>query len=680
MQLDLQKIRNIGFVAHIDAGKTTTTERVLYYTGRIHRLGEVDEGTATTDWMVQEKERGITITAAATFCQWRDAIINIIDTPGHVDFTAEVERSLRVLDGLVVIFCAVGGVEPQSETVWRQADQYAIPRIAFINKMDRVGASPERVMNQIQKRFKVKPLRLQLPIGIEDSFVGVIDLVGRRKIIWDQDLTGEKYRTEEADGEGFWSAYEELVMTLGELDESVIDEYSDQGYVAEEHLKRVIREGTLRGVWVPVLMGSALKNRGIQPLLDAIVDYLPSPLDVPNPMGVDPRTQEIIERKPTPEEPFSAVIFKVQWDKHIGRLLFTRIYSGKIRVGQKVLNSVTNNVSKVHRIYRIHAKKLETRNNAVAGEIVALVGIRDAKTGDTLCDPDFPILYEGMQFPEPVVNLVIEPRTMADLDKLKAALQDMHFEDPTFRFREDPETGQLVISGMGELHLEIIVDRLKRDFNVEVKIGKPQVNYRETVTTSAETEGTFHREIAGTLHHGKVWVRVSPYSQGEYRLSLPEGLPEELEEALKAAAEEVLSYGPLLGYPVIHVDLAVLDVDTQNATPMGTRVAFLNAVREAFRSAKPVLLEPVMDVEIVVPANYVGNVVSDLGHRGGELVGIEALDQGYQKIKGLVPLKNLFGYITALRSMTQGRGTVWMRLARFAPLPEKEFKEMLSLK
>jgi len=355
--------------------------------------------------------------------------------------------------------------------------------------------------------------------------------------------------------------------------------------------------------------------------------------------------------------------------------------SSVLRVGQKVLNAVTNNVSKVHRIYRIHAKKLETRNNALSGEIVALVGIRDAKTGDTLCDPDFPILYEGMQFPEPVVNLVIEPKTMADLDRLKNALQDMHFEDPTFRFREDPETGQLVISGMGELHLEIIVDRLKRDFGVQVKIGKPQVNYRETVTTTAETEGMFHREIAGTLHHGKVRVRVSPFTEGDYQLTIHgDDVPEEFQEALEAAAEEVLSYGPLLGYPVIHVHLEVLEVETQNATPMGTRVAFLNAVREAFRAAKPILLEPVMDVEIVVPSDYVGNVVSDLGHRGGELVGIEALEHGYQKIRGLVPLKNLFGYVTALRSMTQGRGTVWMRLARFAPLPEKEFKEMLSLK
>ena len=679
MNLELTKIRNIGFVAHIDAGKTTTTERILYYTGRIHRLGEVDNGTATTDWMEQEKERGITITSAATFCQWRDSFINIIDTPGHVDFTAEVERALRVLDGLIVIFCAVGGVEPQSETVWHQADKYNIPRIAFINKLDRLGASPESVIKQMSEKFSITPLRLQFPIGIENNFMGVVDLVNRRKYIWDIDPTGEKYRKEPIDDHEFHMAYEELVFTLSDLDETVLDEYEEKGVVAPEHLKRVIREGTVKGLWVPVLMGSALKNKGIQPLLDAIVDYLPSPLDVPVPTGKHPDTGEEVKRNPNPQDPFSGVIFKVQWDKHIGRLLYTRIYSGTLRVGQKVLNSVTGNVSKVLRIYRMHANKKETLRNAFAGEIVAIIGIKDGKTGDTISAPDEPIIYEGMKFPEPVVNLSIEPKTLKDLEKLETILRDMHYEDPTFRFREDPETGQMIISGMGELHLDIIVDRIRREYKLPVRVGKPQVNYRETITRCSEGESVFQKEVSGILHYGAIKVKICPNKSGNFSLSLPEAVPEELENAVREASLEIMNFGPIFGYPLINISIEVLQIDVEKSTDFGLRVAFMNAVKNALKKSNPVLLEPVMSIEVLVPAESVGNVVSDIGHRGGELQGIEALSNGYQRIKAFVPLKALFGYVTDLRSLTQGRGTFWMKLEKFAPVPEKELKEIISL-
>lgn len=679
MYLELKKIRNIGFVAHIDAGKTTTTERVLYYTGRIHRLGEVDEGTATTDWMQQEKERGITITSAATFCRWRDSFINIIDTPGHVDFTAEVERALRILDGLIIIFCGVGGVEPQSETVWHQADRYKIPRIAFINKLDRLGASPESVIKQMSEKFSITPLRLQFPIGIESNFVGVVDLVKRSKYIWDVDPTGENYRKEPIEDHDFQMAYEELIFTLSDLDERVLDEYEERGVVAPELLKEVIREGTIKGLWVPVLMGSALRNKGIQPLLDAIIDYLPSPVDVPVPVGKDPQSGLEIKRKPDKEEPFSGVIFKVQWDKHIGRLLYTRIYSGSLRVGEKVLNTVTGKSSKVLRIYRMHANKKETLRDAYAGEIVALIGIKDGKTGDTLSDPKDPILYEGMQFPEPVVNLSIEPKTLKDLEKLESILQDMHYEDPTFKFREDPDTGQIIISGMGELHLEIIVDRIKREYGLPVRVGRPQVNYRETITKCEEESYIFQKEISGVLHYGRIKVRVCPNRKTNFTMNLPEGLTEVLESVIRDTSLEVLNFGPIFGYPLINISIEVLEVETDRSTDFGIRVAFMNAVKNALRKANPILMEPVMSLEVLVPTEAVGNVVSDIGHRGGELQGIEALENGYQRVKALVPLKSLFGYVTDLRSLTQGRGTFWMKLEKFAPVPEKELKEMIPL-
>ncbi len=679
--LALDKIRNIGFVAHIDAGKTTVTERILYYTGRIHRLGDVDEGTATTDWMIQEKERGITITSAATFCRWRDAFINIIDTPGHVDFTAEVERALRVLDGLVVIFSAVEGVEPQSETVWRQADRYGVPKIAFINKMDRMGASHERVLEQIRERFHVRPLLLQLPVGTEAAFVGVVDLVHRRKLLWDVDETGERYRQEKATGPEVEEAYEALVNTLAEVDEGVLEEYMEKGEVSPQTLKKALRQVTLRGLMVPVLMGSALKNRGIQPLLDAIVDYLPSPLEVEVPLGVDPRTGDIVERRPDPAEPFSGLVFKVQRDKHAGRLLYTRIYSGTLRVGQKVLNTVTGTTGKVHRIFRMHAIKRETLREAGAGDIVALVGLKDAKTGDTLCDPEAPVLFEGMQFPEPVVSMVIEPRSSQDLDRLKQAIQDMLYEDPTFRFKEDPDTGELIISGMGELHLEILVDRIQREFGVPVRLGRPQVDYRETITETVEKEVAVEREVGGTVHRGRVRVRVSPLEgRGRVEFSVPEDLPPEFREVVLSTLQERVAYGPLLGYPLFNLKIEVLDLDTEGGTPLGTRLALIQALREALSAAHPILLEPVMYLEVQVPADYVGNVVADLGHRGGELLGIEVVSPGVQKVKGKAPLKNLFGYAVQLRSLTQGRGNVWMKLDTFAPLPEKEFKEMLSLR
>jgi elongation factor G len=678
----LEKIRNIGFAAHIDAGKTTTTERVLYYTGRIHRLGDVDEGTATTDWMIQEKERGITITSAATTCFWKDHRINIIDTPGHVDFTVEVERSLRVLDGLIIIFCAVGGVEPQSETIWHQAERYRVPRIAFINKMDRLGADPERVINMIRDRLSANPLRLQLPIGKEENFVGVIDLVNMKKYIWDIDATGEKYRIEDIDESRFKNYYEELITQLGEIDERILDEYVSKGKVDPKILKDAIRRATLDRVYLPILMGSALKNKGIQPLLDAIVEYLPSPSDLPPVMGIHPESGEILERAPKEDTPFSAVIFKVQLDKHAGYLFYTRVYSGKLRVNQKILNTTTGEIAKATRIYLMHANKREPLKEARAGEIVALVGLKKAQTGDTLSDPESPILFEEMKFPEPVVSLAIEPRSAKDEEKLVNLLNELTAEDPTFRIKRDPDTGQLLISGMGELHLDILVDRIKRDFGIPVRVGKPQVTYRETISEEVTVRNQFDREIGGQRHKGEVELRIYPRGRGKgIKVTLPDNVEAELLEAIRSGIEESLSFGPFLGYPIVDIGVEVKGISTQpEITPLGTRLATLNAMKEGFKEGKPLLLEPIVDVEVVVPQEFVGNVISDIGTRGGELVGIETGSAGLQKIHLRVALRKMFGYATDLRSLTQGRGNFWMRLAYFAPVPKEELEAIIALK
>ena len=685
IEYDLEKIRNIGFAAHIDAGKTTTTERILYYTGRVHRIGEVDEGSATTDWMIQEKERGITIVSAATTVYWKGHRINIIDTPGHVDFTAEVERSLRVLDGLIVIFDGVAGVEPQSETVWHQADRYNVRRIAYINKLDRLGADPRRAIKMIEERFKVKTLPLELPVGIESSFTGVIDLVELKKYIWSDEIdpTGEKYRTEKVELEGeIAEAYEELIFQLSGIDESILDDYENNGSVDPQKLRAAIRKGTLEQMFVPVLMGSSLKNKGIQPLIDAIVYYLPSPLDMPPVVGIDPNTGERLERHPDPDEPFTAVVFKIQLDKHANKLFLTRVYSGTLRVNKKVLVNNSGEIGRVTRIYLMHANKKETVNFARAGEIVALVGLKTAKTGDTLSDPEHPILLEGMSFPEPVISLSIEPRSAKDEEKLESTLKEMSIEDPTFRIERDRETGQLLISGMGELHLDIIVDRLKREFGLDVRTGKPQVAFRETITQPVRLERVIDKEIGGVRHKGGVEIEISPRKMGEgNRIEiLAEGVPAEIQEVLRSSVEEGLYYGPLMGYKVVDVCIKILKVLLgEEYTPLGTRLAVLRALQDGLREGKPILLEPVVDLEIILPQEFVGNVVADLGSRGGELVKMEALGDVLQKVVARVALRKIFGYSTTLRSLTQGRGNFWMKLSHFAPVPEEELEKILVL-
>ncbi len=669
---DLSRIRNMGFAAHIDAGKTTTTERVLFLTGRIHRAGEVDEGTAQMDWMVQEKERGITITSAATYCMWKGHEIHIIDTPGHVDFTVEVERSLRVLDGLVVIFSAVEGVEPQSETVWRQADRYHVRRIAFINKMDRMGADHREVLQAIRERLGVRPLLLQWPVGMEKAFRGVVDFVRRVRMVWDDTGMGERFEEEPVEVEAEWqAAYEDFLSTLGEYDDEVMEAYVEGKHPDPALLKRVIRKLTLEQKVVPVLLGSALTFKGIQPLLDAIVDYLPSPLDMPPVEGVDPRTGEPVARAHRVNEPFSAVVFKIQIDPKSGQKLFhARIYSGKIRVNQKVLNTVTGKYERPTRIYRMHANRKEQIQEAFAGDLVAFVGLKHTITGHTLSDPEAPILYEGMVFPDPVVSVAVEPRTQADLPRLEEALRLMAEEDPTFRHRQDEETGQFVLQGMGELHLEILADRLRRDYGLEIRVGRPQVSFLETVTREVEVERSFSRVLGEGMESGEVRVRVFPDEREKPAVILPEDLPEDFRNALLEAVEEAFSSGPLMGYPVVHVGVEVVRVRVGDATPLGTRLAALHALQEALDKAAPQLLEPIMEAHITVPEDHVGDVIGDLGQRGGEVFAIEPAGKGMQLVKAYIPLRKTFGYAVRLRGLTSGRGQVWMRVARFAPVEE----------
>lgn len=667
---DVKSIRNIGFAAHIDAGKTTTTERILYYTKVTHKLGDVDEGTATTDYLIQEKERGITITSAAVSCYWKNHRINIIDTPGHVDFTVEVERSLRVLDGLIVIFCGVAGVQPQSETVWHQADRYHVPRIVFINKLDRVGADPYRVAEEIESKFGCSVLLLQLPIGIEDRFVGVIDVVEGKKYIWDVDETGEQYRVETTSEEEISKARNSLIEKLSEFDEEIIDFVLADKEVPIEVLKRAIRKATLSLKGVPLLMGSALKNKGIQPLLDAIVNYLPSPFDKGEVKGMNPVTGKIESRLPSSESPFSAVVFKIQNDPHAGNILYTRVYSGILQVNQKVLNSATGKIERATRIYLIHADKKETMKEAKAGEIVGLVGIKEVKTGDTLCDPDNPIYYEGLHFPETLISMAIEPKSTKDEERLKEVLHVIEMEDPSFKVGSDRETGQLLISGMGELHLEIIVDRIVRDFKVPVRTGKPQVAYRETITESVEVEETFDREIGNTRERGYSKVRLVPRERGEgNKITILQELNSQLKELLINAAYESISFGPVMGYPMVDVEVQILEIGMEGPyTHLGNDLALRKAIQKGLQLGKPVLLEPVVLLEVTCPPEYIGNVVGDLGQRGGELENIEIISEKIQRVKAYVPLKKLLGYVTDLRSLTQGRATFWMKLHHYAPV------------
>jgi elongation factor G len=675
----LDRVRNIGIMAHIDAGKTTTTERILYYTGRTHKMGEVHEGAATMDWMAQEQERGITITSAATTAFWRDHRINIIDTPGHVDFTMEVERSLRVLDGAIAVFDSVAGVQPQSETVWRQADRYRVPRIAFINKMDRVGADYFAAVQSMVDRLGARPVPVQLPIGQEEHHRGVVDLVEMRSITWADDL-GMKMDTGEIPQELREQAEEyhhQLIDSIAEYDDELLETYlTDEEAVTPEMLRRALRKGTIEIAITPVLLGSAFKNKGVQPLLDAVVDYLPSPLDVPPVHGIDPRTEHDLSRRAANDEPFAALAFKVMSDPYVGKLTYIRVYSGQVKAGDRVVNTTTGKTERIGRILQMHANHREEREEIGAGEIAAAVGLKKTTTGDTLATDTAPIVLESMTFPDPVISVAIEPKTKADQDKLSTALQRLAEEDPTFRIRTDEETGQTLIAGMGELHLEIIVDRLLREFRVDASVGRPQVAYRETIATPVQrVEGRFVRQTGGRGQYGHAVIDMEPANPGdgyEFVDRIVGGkIPREYIPSVDLGIQEAMESGILAGYPVVDVRVSLVDGSYHDvdSSEMAFKVAGSMAFKEAMRRAKPKLLEPVMAVEVVTPEDYLGDVMGNLNSRRGRVEHLEPSGNA-QSIQAKVPLAEMFGYATDLRSMTQGRATFTMQFDRYEEVPQ----------
>jgi len=672
-------------MAHIDAGKTTTTERILFYTGKVHRMGGVDEGSAVMDWMIQEQERGITITSAATTCVWRGVSINIIDTPGHVDFTIEVERSLRVLDGAIAVFCAVGGVEPQSETVWRQADRYSVPRIAFVNKMDRVGADFFNVVKMIRERLGANPVPIQLPVGSEDSFRGVIDLIDMKAIVYKDDLGLEREVIEipgELLGEAR-SARERLLESVAEIDDSIMEKYLEDVDVPSDQLKSAIRSGTLSNKIVPVLCGSAFKNKGIQLLLDAVVDYLPSPLDLPPVVGVVPGTNEQITRVASDDEPFSALAFKIMSDPYVGRLTYFRVYSGTLSAGSYVYNASKGKRERIGRILRMHANSREDVQEVFTGDIVAAVGLKDTGTGDSLCDENNPIVLESLDIPEPVISVAVEPKTKADEDKLTLALSKLAEEDPTFRVRIDEDTGQTIISGMGELHLEIIVDRLLREFKVAANVGKPQVAYRETITKTVRAEGKFVKQTGGRGQYGHCILEFVPLGPGggfEFESRIVGGaIPKEFIPAVEAGLRDAMTTGVVAGYPMLGIKAILLDGSYHevDSSDFAFRMAAAMAFREGCRKADPVLLEPVMKVEVVVPEEYLGEVVVDITSRRGRVLGMEPRANA-QVVRAIVPLAEMFGYATDLRSATQGRATYSMHLHGYEEVPKNIADEIMN--
>ncbi|HEV8344105.1 MAG TPA: elongation factor G [Candidatus Binatia bacterium] len=675
--VSLDKTRNIGIMAHIDAGKTTTTERILYYTGINYKIGEVHEGTATMDWMVQEQERGITITSAATTCLWRDHRINIIDTPGHVDFTIEVERSLRVLDGAVAVFCSVGGVEPQTETVWRQADKYGVPRIAFVNKMDRLGADFFRVVRMIQERLGARPIPVQIPIGAEDRFRGVIDLLQMKAILWEEESLGARYRVEPIPAEQLGQAEEyreKLLEALADGNESIMEKYLNGQEIGETELRAAIRKAGLELKLVPVLCGAAFRNKGVQPLLDAVVDYLPSPSDIPPVKGKHPTSQKEETRPARDDAPFSALAFKIMTDPFVGTLTFFRVYSGALFSGSSVYNSSKGKRERIGRLLKMHANKREEIKEVYAGDIAAAVGLRTATTGDTLCDENHPIILEAIEFPEPVISIAIEPKSKADQEKLGLSLQKLATEDPSFRVRTDQETGQTIISGMGELHLEIIVDRLLREFSVGANVGKPQVAYKETIRKMAEQEGKFIRQTGGRGQYGHVFLRVEPQQPGsgfEFVNAIKGGsIPREYIPAVEKGVKEAMENGALAGYPIVDVKATLLDGSYHDVD--SSEIAFKIAGSMAFKAAvskgSPVLLEPIMAVEVVVPEEFMGEVIGDINARRGKVLGMDSRPAA-QVIEARVPLAEMFGYATDLRSMTQGRATYTMQFSHYEPVP-----------
>ena len=664
-------------MAHIDAGKTTTTERILYYTGVTYKIGEVHDGTAVMDWMEQEKERGITITSAATTCSWRDTRINIIDTPGHVDFTIEVERSLRVLDGAVAVFCSVGGVEPQSETVWRQANKYKVPRIAFVNKMDRVGADFFRVVAMMIDRLKTRPAVLHLPIGKEENFKGVVDLASEKGIVWDEETLGAKFRYIDVpeDMKAEVAEYrDKLVETAADFDEKIMEKYLAGSPVTRDEIAGAIRKGTIAMEITPVICGSSFKNKGVQLLLDAVVDYLPSPMDVPQIKGINPDTNLEETRPASDDGPLSALAFKIMTDPFVGQLTFFRVYSGTISAGSYVYNSTKSQRERIGRLVKMHANKREEVKDVLAGDIAAAVGLKYTITGDTLCDPEKPVVLESMDFPDPVMSIAIEPKTKADQERLGVSLQKLAVEDPSFRVKTDEETGQTIISGMGELHLEIIVDRLLREFKVEANVGKPQVAYKETITRKSKAEGKYIKQTGGRGQYGHVYIALEPSGTGkgfEFENEIVGGsIPREFIAPVEKGIREATEVGMLAGYPVVDVKVTLYDGSYHDvdSSEMAFKIAGSMAFKEAFKAAGPILLEPIMSVEAVTPEQFMGDVIGDLNSRRGKILGMDSRG-GFQVITANVPLANMFGYSTDVRSMTQGRASFTMQFAHYEQVP-----------
>jgi elongation factor G len=670
-------VRNIGIMAHIDAGKTTTTERILYYTGITYKMGEVDEGTAVMDWMAQEQERGITITSAATTCYWNNHRINIIDTPGHVDFTAEVERSLRVLDGAVVLLCGVGGVEPQSETVWRQADKYRVPRICYINKMDRIGVDPERALEQIKSRLAAKPLAIQIPLGREEYFRGIVDLVNMKEYDWGTDLIGADFVVKEVAPERRADVRQkrsEMLEQLSDADEHIMEKYLEGSEMAAEDIKRAIRKATIAGKVVPVLYGASFRNKGVHPLLDAIVDYLPAPVDIPPVVGHHPRTHQVETRKASDDEPFSALVFKLQNDPFMGNLAFFRVYSGKARLGSVFYNSVKDEEERVSRLLEMHANKRKEVKEIFAGDIMAMGTMKNLSTGDTLCAKNRPIVLESIKFPEPVVSMTIEPRSKAGHAKLHNALAKLAKEDPTVKIMQDPQTGQNLVYGMGELHIEILMDRMSREFGVQANLGKPQVAYKETILKAAEGEGKYIRQIGVKSQYGHCRLTIEPLPRGEgfkFINKVKSGLiPAEFIPAIEDGAKESLEFGILAGFPMTDIKVTLKDGSSSetDSTPVAFKIAATMAFKEAAQKAGPVLLEPIMKLEVVSPDEYLGDISSDLNARRGKIEGVE-MRGGSRVIKALVPLAEMFGYATILRTLTQGRGVFSMEFFEYETTP-----------
>jgi elongation factor G len=682
----IERVRNIGIMAHIDAGKTTTTERILFYTRTTYKMGEVDEGTAVMDWMEQEQERGITITSAATTCHWRDHRINIIDTPGHVDFTAEVERSLRVLDGAIIILCGVGGVEPQTETVWRQADRYRVPRIVYINKMDRIGADPETAVSQIETRLNARPLVIQLPLGREENFRGIIDLVGMKEIDWGRDLLGTNFEVREISEEHLEEAKTgrmKMLEMLSDVDDALMEKYINGAEVSAPEIKRAIHKGTVALQFVPVMMGASFRNKGVHPLLDGIVDFLPSPLDVPPIVGHHPRTLESETRKASDAEPFSALVYKIMTDPFIGSLAYFRVYSGKAKIGSVLYNPTKDEEERVSRLLEMHANKRKELKDVYAGDIAALASMKNLSTGDTLCLRSQPIVLESIKFPDPVISATIEPRTKVEHAKLAAAMNKLVREDPTFRVAPDPQTGQTLVYGMGELHLEVIMDRLGREFGVLAHLGKPQVAYKETLLRAAEGEGRYIRQTGGRGHYGHCTITAEPLPRGQGFLFVDEtkggAIPREFVSSVRDGVREAMEAGVLAGFPVVDLKVKLIDGswhEVDSAAP-DFKIAASLAFRDAASKANPVLLEPLMDLEVVTSDEYLGGIVGDLNSRRGKIDSME-MRGGSRVIKVSVPMAEMFGYATVLRTLSQGRGVFSMEFSHYETTPPQVAEEIIA--